>query len=157
MVQVAELIVRRLRATWFGSVLALFWLVGLIAAPLARHCIAIAAVQGGPSGVFCGWTPALEDLTGLGLAVLLVFVAVIVTVPLAFPRCSVLLTVGLGSAAVVVVASLGSLDGGWYETLSELGLDITNEARSGLLFLLPASLVWIVAALRTRAGRPNTQ
>jgi hypothetical protein len=156
MARVAAVIFGRLRATWFGSVLALLWLVGLIAAPLVRHCIAIAAVSGGPSGVFCGWTPALGDPTGLGLALLLAFVAVIVTVPLAFPHRSVLLTVGLVSAAIAMVTSFASLDWGWYQAFSDLGLEITSEARSGLLFLLPASLIWILAGLRATARSRNT-
>jgi hypothetical protein len=146
MVQAAQVLFRRLQTTWFGSVLALLWLLGLIAVPVPRHCIAVAAVRGGPSGVFCSRTPALEDPTGIGLALLLAFVAVIVIAPLVFPSRSVLLTVGLGSGAAALVTSLGSLDSGWYLAMGQLGLDITNEARSGLLFLLPASAAWILAA-----------
>jgi hypothetical protein len=153
MVQAAQVIFRRLQATWFGSVLALFWLVGLVAIPLPRHCIAVAAVQGGPSGIFCNRTPALEDPTGIGLVLLLAFVAVIVTVPLTLPNRTVLLAVGLGSLAIALVTTLGSLDDGWYTAMSGLGLDITNDARSGLLFLLPASAAWILAAFFARARR----
>lgn len=138
----------RLRATWFGSVLALVWLVSLIVAPLARHCIGVAAVVGGPSGIFCSSTPALQKPTGFGLWMLLVFVAVIVTVPLVFPNRRVLLAVGVGSAAVVVAVLLLALDFASYRAMGRLGLHWTNEARSVLFFLLPVSVVWIIAGFR---------
>jgi len=148
MVRPASVVLNRLRATWFGSLLAIVWLVCLIAAPLARHCVGIAAVKGGPSGIFCGWTPPLENPNGFGLLLLLLFVAVIVTVPLVLPYRPALLAVGLGSAAVVVAMIVISLDFERYLALSRLGLDLTNEARSVLLFLLPVSVVWIVAGFR---------
>jgi hypothetical protein len=163
MVQTAEALFQRLQATWFGAVLALLWLVGLVAVPLPRHCIAVAAVQGGPAGIFCNRTPTLQDPTGIGLVLLLAFVAVIVTVPLTFPNRTVLLAVGLGSAAIALVTTLGSLDEGWYTAMNRLGLGITNEAQSGLLFLLPASAAWMLAAFfggaspgasPVRPGRP---
>jgi hypothetical protein len=148
MVRATSVVLNRLRATWFGSVLAAAWLIGLIAAPLARGCAAIAAVKGGQGGIFCYWTPALRNPTGLGLFLLLVFVAIIVTVPLVFPSRPVLLLVGLGSAAIVVAMIVTSIDFERYLALSRLGLDLTNEARSGLLLLIPVSVVWIVAAFR---------
>ena len=152
MVRAASVVVKRLRATWFGSVLALAWLIGLIAAPLARSCAGIAAVKGGQGGIFCYWTPALRNPTGLGLFLLLVFVAIIVTVPLVFPSRPVLLLVGLGSAAIVVATIVISVDFERNLALSGLGLNLTNEALSGLVLLLPVSVVWIVAGFR-RPGR----
>jgi hypothetical protein len=150
MLRAASTGLNRLRATWFGSVLALVWLVSLTVAPVARHCIGIAAVRGGPSGTFCSWTPALENPTGIGLVLLLAFVAVIVTVPLVFPYRPVLLLVGLGSAAIVVALIAISLDFERYLALSRLGLRLTSEAQSVLLFLLPVSVLWIVAGFRRR-------
>ena len=150
MVRAVSTVLNRLRATWFGSVLASVWLVSLTAAPVARHCIAVAAVRGGPSGIFCSWTPALENPTGIGLVLLLAFVAVIVTVPLVFPSRPVLLLVGLGSAAIVVAVIVISLDFERYLALSRLGLRLTTEAQSVLLFLLPVSVVWIIAGFRRR-------
>jgi len=85
--------------------------------------------------------------------VLLAFVAVIVTVPLAFPYRAVLLTVGLGSAATAVATILMSVNVAWYPAMSRLGLDVTNEARFGLVFLLPVSVVWILAGSDGGAGR----
>jgi len=148
MVRQASVVLNRLRVTWFGSVLALAWLMGLIAAPLVHSCVGIAAVKGGQGGIFCSWTPALPNPTGLGLFLLLVFVAIIVTVPLVFPSRPMLLSVGLGSAAIVVAMIVISLDFDRYLALSRLGLNLTNEARSVLLLLLPVSVVWIVAAFR---------
>jgi hypothetical protein len=128
MVRAASTGLNRLRATWFGSVLALVWLVSLTVAPVARHCIGIAAVRGGPSGTFCSWTPALEN---------------------PFPYRPVLLLVGLGSAAIVALIAI-SLDFERYLALSRLGLRLTSEAQSVLLFLLPVSVLWIVAGFRRR-------
>jgi hypothetical protein len=155
MVNAVSILLKRLRATWFGSVLAVVWLVCLIAAPFARHCIAIAAVKGGPSGVFCEWTPVIENPTGFGLFLLLLFGAVIVTLPLAFPYRPVLLLVGFGSAAIVVAIMLMSLDFGWYLAMSRLGLDITNEARSGFVVLLPASVAWMLAGFQAGRRSPS--
>jgi hypothetical protein len=150
MVRPAAVVLSRLRATWFGSVLALAWLIGLIAAPLVHSCAGIAAVKGGQGGIFCRWTPALPNPAGLGLFLLLLFVAIIVTVPLVFPSRPVLLLVGLGSAVIVVAMIVISLDFERYLALSRLGLNLTNEDRSVLLLLLPVSVVWIVAAFRRR-------
>jgi hypothetical protein len=139
----------RLRATWFGSVLAVVWLVFLIAVPSVRtNCVGIAAIKGGPSGIFCESGPPLRSPTGVGLVLLLLFGAVIVTVPLVFPSRPMLSVVGLGSAAIVVAMIVISLDLERYLVLNRLGLNLTNEARSGLLLLLPVSVVWIVAAFR---------
>lgn len=149
MVRAASVVLNRLRATWFGSVLAVAWLAFLIFVPWARQCFGIAAVKGGQSGIFCSWTPALPNPTGLGLFLLLVFVAIIVTMPLVFPSRPVLFLVGLGSAAVVVAMIVISLDLQRYLALSRLGLNLTNEARSSLVLLLPVSVVWIVAAFRS--------
>jgi hypothetical protein len=149
MVRRASFVLNRLRATWFGSVLAVAWLVFLIAIPSVRtNCVGIAAIKGGPSGIICESGPPLRSPTGLGLVLLLVFVAIITTVPLAFPSRRMLLVVGLGSAAIVVAMAVISLDLERYLALSRLGLNITNEARSSLLLLLPVSVVWIVAAFR---------
>jgi hypothetical protein len=148
MVRSASVVVNRLRATWFGSVLAVAWIMGLTAAPLVRSCAGIAAVKGGQAGIFCSWTAAMPNPTGLGLFLLLVFVAIIVTVPLLFPSRPVLLLVGFGSAAIVVAMTVISLDFDRYLALSRLGLNLTNAARSVLLLLLPVSVVWIVAAFR---------
>jgi hypothetical protein len=150
MVRAASTVLNRLRATWFGFVLALVWLVSLTVAPVARHCIGIAAVRGGPSGTFCSWRPALENPTGIGLVLLLAFVAVIVTVPLVLPYRPALLLVGLGSAAIVVALIAISLDFERYLALSRLGLRLTSEAQSVLLFLLPVSVLLIVAGFRRR-------
>jgi hypothetical protein len=150
MVRATSVVLSRLRATWFASVLAVAWLLGLIAAPLVRSCAGIAAVKGGQGGIFCSWTTALPNPTGLGLFLLLVFVAIIVTVPLVFPSRLVLLLVGFGSAAIVVAVTLISIDFERYVALSRLGLNLTNEARSVLLLLLPVSVIWIVAGIRRR-------
>jgi hypothetical protein len=150
MVRAALVVLNRLRATWFGSVLAVAWLVSLIAAPLVRTCAGIAAVKGGQGGIFCSWSAALPNPTGLGLFLLLTFVAIIVTVPLVFPIRPVLLLVGLGSAAIVVAVILISIDVERYLALSRLGLNLTNQDGSVLLLLLPASVVWIVAGIRRR-------
>ncbi|HEV3461095.1 MAG TPA: hypothetical protein VG413_03550 [Candidatus Dormibacteraeota bacterium] len=80
---------------------------------------------------------------------LLAFVAVIVTMPLLFPYRPVLLLVGLGSAAIVALIAI-SLDFERYLALSRLGLRLTSEAQSVLLFLLPVSVLWIVAGFRRR-------
>jgi len=150
MVRPASVVLDRLRATWFGSVLAVAWLAFLTLVPWVRHCIGIAAVKGGQGGIFCSWTPALTNPTGLGLFLLLVFVAIIVTAPLVFPSRPVLLLVGLGSAAIVVALIVISLDFDRYLALSRLGLNLTNEARSVFLVLLPVSVVWIVTGFRRR-------
>jgi hypothetical protein len=149
MVRPASVVLKRLRATWFGSVLAVVWLVFLIVVPSVRtNCVGIAAVKGGPSGIFCESGPPLRSPTGVGLALLLLFVAVIVTVPLVFPSRRMLFVVGLGSAAIVVAMIVISLDLERHLVLNRLGLNLTNESRSGLLLLLPVSVVWIVAAFR---------
>ena len=150
MVRSASVVLNRLRATWFGSVLAVAWLAFLIFVPWVRHCFGIAAVRGGSSGIYCTWTPALPNPAGLGLFLLLVFVAIIVTAPLVFPSRPVLLLVGLGSAAIVVALIVISLDFDRYLALSRLGLNLTNEARSVFLVLLPVSVVWIVTGFRRR-------
>ena len=148
----ASAVISRLRVTWFGSVLAIVWVIGLIAAPIDRHCIAIAAVKGGPSGIFCTSTPALERPTGVGLLLLMGFVAVIATVPLAFPRRRALLAVGVGSAAVATTVLALAFDYPSYLAMGQLGLYWTSEARSVLFLLLPVSLLWIVAGIRRPAG-----
>jgi hypothetical protein len=149
MVRATSVVFKRLRATWFGSVLALAWLVFLIAIPSVRvNCVGIAAIKGGPSGIICESGPPLRSPTGLGLLLLLVFVAIIATVPLVFPGRRMLFVVGLGSAAIVVAMIVICLDLQRYLALSRLGLSLTNEARSALLLLLPVSVVWIVAAFR---------
>jgi hypothetical protein len=132
MSQIAVALLNRLRATWFGSILAVVWLAVLLFAPVARHCFGVAAVVGGQSGIICDWTPPLENPSGAGLFLLLLFVAVIVTAPLVFPQRGVMLLVGCGSAAIVVALSLA--------------------APSALLLLLPVSAVWIVAGVRRRTG-----
>ena len=152
MVRAASALVTRLRATWFGSVLAVVWVICLIAAPLARHCIGVAAVVGGPSGIFCTWTPPLRHPTGVGLLLLLAFVAIIVTLPLVFPSRTVLLAVGVGSAAVVVTVLLLAIDFASYRAMGRLGLYWTNEARSVLVFLLPVSAAWIIAGFRRHSA-----
>jgi len=151
MIQIAVAVLDRLRATWFGSVLAIVWLAGLLFAPLARHCTGIAGVVGGPSGIICDSTPPLENPSGAGLFLLL-FVAVIVTAPLVFPHRGVMLLIGFGSAAIVVALILFSVDVASYLALSRLGLDLTSETQSALLLLLPVSALWIVAGVRHRAG-----
>jgi hypothetical protein len=150
MTQIAVAVLNRLRATWFGSVLAVVWLGGLLFAPLARHCFGVAAVVGGQSGIICDSTPPLENPSGAGLFLLLLFVAVIVTAPLVFPHRSVMLLVGFGSAAIVVALILFSIDVARYLVLSRLGLDVTSDAQSALLLLLPVSALWIVAGVRRR-------
>jgi hypothetical protein len=151
MVRATSVMLNRLRATWFGSVLAAAWLVFLIAVPSVRtNCVGIAAIKGGPSGIICESGPPLRSPTGLGLLLLLLFVAVIVTVPLVFPSRRILVVVGLGSAAIVVAMIVISLDFDRYLALSRLGLNLTNEARSVLLLLLPVSVVWIAAGVRRR-------
>jgi len=151
-VRSASVVLNRLRATWFGSVLAVAWLAFLIFVPLVRQCFGIAAVRGGTGGIYCTWTPALPNPTGLGLFLLLVFVVIIVTVPLAFPSRPVLLLVGLGSAAIVVAMIVISLELDRYLAVSQLGLNLRSEAQSALLLMLPASVAWIVAGFR-RQGR----
>src|SRR5438445_4158586 len=141
MVRPASVVLNRLRATWFGSVLAVAWLAFLIFVPWVRHCFGIAAVRGGSSGIYCTWTPALPNPAGLGLFLLLVFVAIIATVPLVFPSRPVLLLVGLGSAAIVVAMMVISLDFDRYFALSRLGLTLTNGARPVRSLLLPRGAV----------------
>ncbi len=149
MVRAVSVVLNRLRATWFGSVLALAWLFFLIAIPSVRtNCVGIAAIKGGPSGIICESGAPLRSPTGLGLLLLLGFVAIIVAVPLVFPSRRMLFVVGLGSAAIVVAMVVISLDLEGYLALSRLGLNLTNEARSALLLLLTVSVVWIVAAFR---------
>src|SRR6202158_587585 len=134
MVRATSVVLKRLRATWFGSVLALAWLVFLIAIPSVRtNCVGIAAIKGGPSGIICESGPPLRSPTGLGLLLLLVFVAIIVTVPLVFPTRGMRCVVGFGSGAIVVAMIVTSLDLQRYLALSRLGLNLTSEARSALL------------------------
>jgi hypothetical protein len=139
-----------MRATWFGSLLALVWLVFLIAIPWVRDCFGTAAVQGGSSGVYCTWNPPLIVASGFGLLLLLLFVAVIGILPLAFPNRRVLSSVGFGSAAIVLSMIWASLDSSIYFHLSEFGLQIGSVTRTVLLFVLPVSVVWIIAAFRPR-------
>jgi hypothetical protein len=138
MVRAASVVLNRLRATWFGSVLALAWLAFLIAIPWVRDCFGIAAVQGGSSAIYCTWNPPIIDPSGLELPVLVWFVAVIAIVPLAFPNRPTLLAVGFAGAAIsvaMIVAANGP-----------------RVALAVLVFLLPASVVWIVAGVRRRAS-----
>jgi hypothetical protein len=148
MVRAASAVFNRLRVTWFGSVLAIVWLAFLVAIPWVRDCMGIAAVQGGSSGIYCSWNPPLIEASGFGLLLLLLFVLVIGSLPLAFPNRRVLLSVGFGSAAIVLATIWASLDSSINFSLSEFGLQIGNVARSVFLFVLPASLAWIIAAFR---------
>src|SRR5207237_9262456 len=108
MVMAAAAVLKRLRATWFGSFVAVVWLLFLIAIPWVRHCYGIATVQGGSSGIYCTWNPPLIDASGFGLMLLLLFVAAIGMVPLAFATRRVLLSVGFGGGArVLVLVSAG--------------------------------------------------
>jgi hypothetical protein len=150
--RVATLIGKRLRRTWFGSVLALAGLAILTITPVARHCAGIAAKRGTPGGIFCDWTPPLQNPSGVGLIVLLVFAGVIVTLPLALPNRWVLLMTGAGSAALVIGLIIGTtLDFGLYLSLSRLGLALTSDATSAMIALVPASIAWIVASFRLRS------
>lgn len=150
MVRPVSAVFNRLRATWFGSVLAVVWLVFLIAVPWVRECYGIAAVQGGSSGIYCTWNPPLIDTSGLALLLLLLFVAVIGILPLALPNRRVLLSVGFGSATIVLAMIWATLDSAVYFRLSEFGLQVGDLTRTVLLFLLPASLVWIIAGFRNK-------
>jgi hypothetical protein len=138
MVRPASVVLKRLRATWFGSVLAIAWLVFLIIVPWDRECYGIAAVRGGSGGIYCTWNPPIIDPSGLELVLLVLFVALIAIVPLAFPNRPTLLALGFGSAAIsaaVIVA------------IHSLSVPLTF-----LVFLLPAGVAWIVAGFR-RQGR----
>jgi len=150
MVRAVSAVFNRLRATWFGSVLAVVWLVFLIAVPWVRHCFGIAAVQGGRSGIYRTWNPPLVDPSGFALLLLLLFAAVIGILPLAFPNRRVLLSVGLGSAIVVLAMIWATLDSAVSFSLSELGLQVGDVTRTVLFFLLPASVVWIIAGFRNK-------
>jgi hypothetical protein len=138
MVRVVSAVLKRLRATWFGSVLAVAWLAFLLGVPWVRDCYGIAAVQGGSSGIYCTWNPPIIDPSGLELLVLVSFVAVIAIVPLRFPNRPTLLSVGFGNAAISVAVILGA-NGPW------VGLAV-------LVFLLPASVVWIAAGVKRGAS-----
>jgi uncharacterized membrane protein len=138
MVRPASVVLKRLRATWFGSVLAVAWLAFLIFVPWVRDCFGIAAVRGGTSGIYCTWNPPIIDPSGLELVLLVLFVALIAIVPLAFPNRPTLLAVGFGSAAISVSMIVA---------IHNLWVPLTF-----LVFLLPASVVWIVAGFR-RPGR----
>jgi hypothetical protein len=130
----ASAVISRLRATWFGSLLAVVWLAFLIGVPWVRDCFGIAAVQGGSSGIYCTWNPPVIDPSGLELLLLVSFVAVIAMVPLAFPNRPTLLSVGFGVAAISVAIILAA-NGPWV-------------ALAVLVYLLPASALWIVAGVR---------
>jgi hypothetical protein len=138
MVRVVSAVLNRLRATWFGSVLAIAWLAFLLGIPWVRDCYGIAAVQGGSSGIYCSWNPPIIDPSGLELLVLVSFVAVIAIVPLRFPNRPTLLSVGFGSAAISVAVILAA-NGPW------VGLAVS-------VFLLPASVVWIAAGVKRGAS-----
>ena len=155
MVMAAAAVLKRLRATWFGSFVAVVWLLFLIAIPWVRHCYGIAAVQGGSSGIYCTWNPPLIDASGFGLMLLLLVVAAIGMVPLAFPNRRVLLSVGFGSATFVLMLIWASLDSNIYFSLRQFGLEVSSLTRTVLLFLLPASVLWIVAGLRRRGQEPQ--
>jgi uncharacterized membrane protein len=137
MVRAASAVLNRLRVTWFGSVLAVAWLAFLIFIPWVRQCFGIAAVRGGSSGIYCTWNPPIIDPSGFELVLLVLFVAVIAIVPLAYPNRPTLLAVGFGSAAISVAMIVA---------IHSLGVPLTS-----LVFLLPASVVWIVAGVRRRA------
>ena len=139
----------RLRRTWFGSALALLGLAILIVIPVDRHCVGIAAVRGGQGGIFCGWSQLLERPGEPGLALLLLVAGLLIVAPMVFPSPAVLLSTGIGgAAAIVALLFLTSISDGVYVALARLGLDITNEARSGLLALLPACVAWVAAGVR---------
>jgi hypothetical protein len=137
MVRTASFVLNRLRATWFGSVLAVAWLGFLIFVPWVRDCFGIAAVQGGISGIYCTWNPPIIDPSGLESVLLVLFVAVIASVPLAFPNRPTLLAVGFGSAAISVAMIL-AIHNPWVPL-------------TFVVFLLPASVAWIAAGIRRRA------
>jgi len=132
----ASAVLQRLRATWFGSALAAVWLAFLIGIPWVRHCYGIAAVQGGSSGIYCTWNPPIVEPSGQELLVLVSFVAVIAILPLAFPNRPTLLSVGFGVAATSVAIILAA--------------NRPSVALAVLVFLLPASVVWIVTGVRRR-------
>jgi len=131
-----SVVLNRLRATWFGSALAVAWLAFLIFVPWVRQCFGIAAVRGGSGGIYCTWNPPIIDPSGLELVLLMLFVVLIAIVPLAFPNCPTLLAVGFGSAAISVAMILA---------IHGLYVPLTF-----LVFLLPASVAWIVAGIRRR-------
>jgi hypothetical protein len=135
----ASAVFKRRRATWFGSALAVGWLAFLIGIPWVRDCYGIAAVQGGSSGIYYTWNPPIIDPSGLELLVLVSFVAVIAIVPLAFPNRPTLLAVGFGGASISVAIILAA-NGPWV-------------ALAVWVFLLPASVVWIVTGVRRRQPR----
>jgi hypothetical protein len=126
MVRVVSAVLSRLRATWFGSVLAVAWLAFLLGIPWVRDCYGIAAVQGGSSGIYCTWNPPIIDPSGLELLVLVSFVAVIAIVPLRFPNRPTLLSVGFGNAAISVAVILGQWTLGWP---CRFGLPAAGERR----------------------------
>jgi hypothetical protein len=136
MVRPASVVLNRLRATWFGSVLAVALLAFLIFVPWVRDCFGIAAVRGGTSGIYCTWNPPIIDPSGLELVLLVLFVAFIAIVPLAFPNRATLLVLGFGTAAISVAMIVA---------IHSLWVPLTF-----LVFLLPASVVWIVAGVRRR-------
>jgi hypothetical protein len=96
----------------------------------------VAAVQGGSSGIYCSWNPPIVEPSGLELLVLVSFVALIAILPLAFPNRPTLLSVGFGVAATSVAIIMAANEP-W------IGLAV-------LVFLLPASVVWIVTGVRRR-------
>jgi len=136
MVRSASVVLNRLRATWFGSVLAVAWLAFLVFVPWVRQCFGIAAVRGGTGGIYCTWNPPILDPSGLEVALLVLFAALITIVPLAFPNRPTLLAVGFGSAAISVAMILA---------IHEL------SGVTFLVFLLPAGILWIVAGIRRHA------
>jgi hypothetical protein len=134
MVRATSVVLGRLRATWFGSVLAVAGLAFLIFVPWVRQCFGIAAVRGGTGGIYCTWNPPILDPSGLELVLLVSFVALIAIVPLAFPNRPTLLAVGFGSAVISVAVIVA---------IHELSVPLTF-----LVFVLPASVAWIVAGFR---------
>ncbi|HEX3630537.1 MAG TPA: hypothetical protein VHW91_08710 [Candidatus Dormibacteraeota bacterium] len=150
---IARALLRRLRRTWFGSLLALLGVALLTVIPAHRQCVGIAAVRGGVGGIFCSWTPPLESPREPGLLLLLAFATAIIVLPLVFPYRPVLLVSGIATAlAVAGVVVMTAISYGFYLALARLGLDLTSTAVTATLAMLPAAGAWTVASFRLPAN-----
>src|ERR1700730_12103302 len=110
MVRPVSVVLNHLRASWFGSSLAVACWAFLIFVPWVRQCFGIAAVRGGSGGIYCTWNPPIIDPSGFELVLLVLFAAVIAIVPVAFPIRPTLLALGFGSAAISVAMILATHD-----------------------------------------------
>ncbi|TMF10937.1 MAG: hypothetical protein E6I37_11085 [Chloroflexi bacterium] len=131
----------RLRSTGYAPVLAIIGTILLAVLPWHPTCPLFEGAR-----LPCTFAPPLHNATTLEMGSLLLFTAVLSLLPLEFPNPLFVILLGLTGSAVIITLNF-SFEA--YFAAVRLGVVgyFNQEARYGLLLLLPSSAALIVAGI----------